>query len=105
MEHAANEALAAWTHEKSTLDSLRNIQHRDVYGNIISKPPYVSVKVIKVLNSHQLILTRRILLDLVLKGLWILSDHSKQPLIIPTTEGLCQGLVRPSCSLSVPLIL
>ena len=28
--------LVAWSHEKSTLQSLRAVQHKDIYGNIIS---------------------------------------------------------------------
>lgn len=34
---SADTSLAAWSHEQSTMESLRAVQHKDMNGNIISK--------------------------------------------------------------------
>jgi hypothetical protein len=70
--------------EKSTLESLRHVQHKDSNGNVISTSPSLSSRFSTIVADHppQPSPIFRTLLALAGKDLWIPSDHLKELLMV-----------------------
>ena len=90
--------LAAWTHEKSTIESLRAVRHKDMHGNIISKISHSKQegKRPAALTLRQAILMLRIRHVLAWNVHWTLSGLSRQLSIIRTAGDQCREPVHDS---------